>query len=160
MRTYLQQFSDSATGPPIVLSPPKVREVTSWLLRHPDNRSAAQQLRLKQVLTNCAHLAATATHVSTFGEVITTRTGNRLDDWITNVQANDLPHLHSFAMGLRRDRTAARCGPTPRYSSGPVEGSVNRISNDRCTAERTSTYFERGSRSRPDPQTVTANRDH
>jgi transposase len=127
VRTYLQPFRDSVTGPPIVLGPPKVREVTTWLLRHPDNRSTEQQLRLKQVLANCAHLAATAKHVSTFGEMITTRTGNGLDDWITDVQASDLPHLHSFAAGLHRDRIAVRNGLTLRYSSGPVEGNVNRI---------------------------------
>jgi hypothetical protein len=69
VRAYLQQFGNSTTGP-MVLGLPKVRAVTTWLLRHPDIRWAEQHLRLKQVLTNCAHLAATAKLVSTFGERI------------------------------------------------------------------------------------------
>jgi transposase len=40
---------------------------------------------------------------------------------------DDLPELHSFITGLRRDLDAARAGLTLPYSSGPVEGHVNRI---------------------------------
>jgi transposase len=43
------------------------------------------------------------------------------------VQADDLPHLHSFVAGLRRDYDAARAGLTSPHSSGKVEGHVNRI---------------------------------
>ena len=59
--------------------------------------------------------------------MITTCSNNRLDDWITDMQASDLPHLHSFAAGLHRDRIAVHIGLTLHYSSGPVEGHVNRI---------------------------------
>jgi transposase len=53
--------------------------------------------------------------------------GDRLDNWISQVRADDLPHLHSFAAGLQQDRTAVLNGLTLHYSSGPVEGTVNRI---------------------------------
>jgi transposase len=43
------------------------------------------------------------------------------------VQADDLPPLHSFAVGLRRDQDAVVAGLTLRWSSGPVEGHVNRL---------------------------------
>lgn len=127
VRSYLQPFRASPTGPPVRLGPPKVREVTAWLLRHPDSRSTEQQLRLKQVLANCAHLAATARHVSSFGEMIATRNGATLEQWISDVQASELPHLHSFARGLSRDHAAVHNALTMPYSSGPVEGAVNRI---------------------------------
>jgi transposase len=39
----------------------------------------------------------------------------------------DLPKLRSFTAGLRRDLGAVTAGLTMRYSSGPVEGTVNRI---------------------------------
>jgi transposase len=130
VRAYLQPLRAAATGPPTSVPigpPPKVREVTAWLLRHPDNRTDQEHLRLKQVLANCAHLAATAQYVSAFGEMINTRNGTRLDSWINDVQASDQPHLQSFAAGLRRDHAAVRNGLTLPYSSGPVEGTVNRI---------------------------------
>jgi transposase len=53
--------------------------------------------------------------------------GDRLDDWITAVQADDLPGLHSFTTGLRRDHQAVINGLSLPYSSGAVEGNVNRI---------------------------------
>jgi transposase len=55
------------------------------------------------------------------------RHGEHLDDWIAAVQADDLPDLHSFAVGLTRDHAAVLNGLTLPYSSGAVEGQVNRI---------------------------------
>lgn len=43
------------------------------------------------------------------------------------VDADDLPALHSFVRGLRRDFDAVTAGLTLPWSSGPVEGHVNRI---------------------------------
>lgn len=54
------------------------------------------------------------------------RHGRRLDAWMTAVLHEDLPELHSFLTGLRRDQDAVTAGLTLPYSSGP-EGHVNRI---------------------------------
>jgi Transposase len=40
VRAYLQPFRTLATVPPVLLGPPKVRQVTAWMLHHPDNRTA------------------------------------------------------------------------------------------------------------------------
>ncbi|WP_182882062.1 MULTISPECIES: transposase [unclassified Microbispora] len=54
-------------------------------------------------------------------------TGDGLEQWMKRVQADDLPELHSFITGLRRDFDAAKAGLTLPHSSGKVEGNVNRI---------------------------------
>ncbi len=46
---------------------------------------------------------------------------------MTAVVRDDLPELHSFVTGLRRDQDAVTAGLTLLCSSGPVEGHVNRI---------------------------------
>ena len=107
--------------------PPKVRQVTRWILTHPGHLRAAEQLRLKQVLANCPHLDATAAHVAAFAGLLTGLHADRLDDWIAAVEADDLPALHSFTAGLKRDDDAVRNGLRLPYSSGVVEGTVNRI---------------------------------
>jgi hypothetical protein len=43
------------------------------------------------------------------------------------IEADDLPHLHRFVTGLRRDYDAVRNALTLPHSSGAVEGNVNRI---------------------------------
>ena len=53
--------------------------------------------------------------------------GDRLAQWMDDVQADDLPDLHSFVAGVRRDQDAVVAGLTLPWSSGPVEGHVNRL---------------------------------
>ncbi|MFI6743724.1 transposase [Nonomuraea sp. NPDC050451] len=59
--------------------------------------------------------------------MMTHHRGRQLDAWMTAVLADDLPELHSFVAGLRRDQDAVTAGRTLPYSSGPGEGHVNRV---------------------------------
>ena len=43
------------------------------------------------------------------------------------MEGDQLPGLHSFAAGLKRDLDAVVNGLSLPYSSGAVEGAVNRI---------------------------------
>jgi transposase len=126
VRDYLAPFRALGTAPR-ASTVPKVRQITSWLLRRPNDLDPDEQAKLHQVLAACTHLDTTATHVRTFAEMLTGRHGERLDDWMTTVDAADLPHLHRFVRGLRRDYTAVLNGLTLPHSSGAVEGNVNRI---------------------------------
>jgi transposase len=127
VRDYLRPFRRLGVAPPATPAPPKVRDVTSWILRHPDTLDAEDKVRLKQVLARCPHLDAAAGHVTAFAEMLTGRHGERLDAWIAAVDADDQPDLHSFTAGLKRDHAAVTNGLTMPHSSGPVEGNVNRI---------------------------------
>jgi transposase len=62
-----------------------------------------------------------------FAEILTGRHGDRLDDWIAAVEADDQPDLRSFTHGIRRDYHAVKNGLSLRWSSGAVEGNVNRL---------------------------------
>jgi transposase len=123
---YLRPFRHLGP-PPATPPPPKVRDITSWLLRHPDSLDADEQLKRKQVLASCPHLEALAGHVTAFAELLCGRHGERLDAWIAKVEGDELPALRSFAAGLKRDHAAVVNGLTLPHSSGAVEGTVNRI---------------------------------
>ncbi|MBQ9052601.1 transposase [Rhodococcus sp. (in: high G+C Gram-positive bacteria)] len=84
--------------------------ITSWMLRHPDNLTDDEQIRLKQILASCPHLEATARHVKSFAKMLTERTVKQLNSWMSAVVADDLPHLHRFVRGLDTDHTAVRHG--------------------------------------------------
>jgi hypothetical protein len=47
---------------------------------------------------------ALAAHMTSFAEMMTRRSGVQdLEGWLAAVEADDQPHLHSFAAGIRRD---------------------------------------------------------
>ena len=50
-----------------------------------------------------------------------------LPDWLDAVKQDNLPSLHTLAVGIGRDRGAVVAGLTLPWNSGVVEGHVNRI---------------------------------
>ncbi len=128
---YLHRFRDPARAPrsaPPAPDKTTPRRVTSWIMTNPEHLSAGDQVRLKQVLARCPQLEATAGHVASFAAMMGQRTGKeQLPGWLDAVTAEDLPALHSLVAGLRRDLDAVTNGLSLDYSSGQVEGNVNRI---------------------------------
>lgn len=127
VRRYLRPFRQGRPTPPPGPTPPTVREVSGWILRRPDALDDQEQTSLQQMPARCPHLDAAAGHVAAFAEIMSGRHGDQLDGWIGGVAADELPDLHSFTAGLRRDRQAVTNGLSLPYSSGAVEGNVNRI---------------------------------
>jgi hypothetical protein len=68
--SYLAPFRKRAAAPPAVAIVPKVRQVASWMLRHPNDLDDKQQLQLKEARASGPHLDATAAHVSSLLKVI------------------------------------------------------------------------------------------
>ncbi|MEV8038936.1 transposase [Streptomyces sp. NPDC086182] len=115
--------ASSGTAPP----PPTVRQVTGWLTRHPTALSEEDRAGLKNVLARCPELDAAGGHVRDFGEILARRLGATLPNWIGAVEAGQLPSVTDFALHLLRDLDAVTAGLTLEWSSGSVEGAVNRI---------------------------------
>lgn len=107
--------------------PPSVRNVTSWITRHPASLTAEQSEHLKTILIRCPALERTAHHVRAFAELMNQRDGQHLPQWIARVQDDDLPALHTFITGLGQDLDAVVAGLSLPYSSGVVEGHNNRM---------------------------------
>jgi transposase len=55
------------------------------------------------------------------------RRGAQLDQWIADVQTTGPPELRGFSRNLHRDWLAVQAGLTVHWSSGPVEGNINRV---------------------------------
>ena len=55
------------------------------------------------------------------------RRGEHLEAWASPAEASEVSELRSFAKGLRKDWAAVAAGVTLPYSSGTVEGHVNRV---------------------------------
>jgi transposase len=125
---YVRPFRAMTAAPPPGPVTPKARQITRWLLTRPDTLNADEQAQLAGIQDGCPHLNALAAHVRSFAEIMTLRRGQQeLETWLTAVEADDQPELHSFANGIRRDQQAVTNGLTLPYSSGTVEGNINRI---------------------------------
>ena len=128
VRHYVARFRGNVTVPAPVPAPPKVRAVTSWIMTRPDRLADADQASLKAILAACPDLAAVVGSVRAFAEIMNERRGRKLlEPWMTAVTAAGEPALRSFVTGLRADQDAAINGLSLRWSSGAVEGHVNRI---------------------------------
>jgi len=117
IRRHVAPFRQAAAPDPAP-AVPKTRQI-----------KPEEQARLDAIRASCPHIDALAGHVASFAEMMTNRTGDRdLKAWLATVEAGDgQPELRSFATGIRNDQQAVTNGLTLPYSSGKVEGTVNKI---------------------------------
>ncbi len=127
VRRWLEPLRSADVPAPKRSEAPTIRQVVGWLTRHPDDLSSGQELRLKRILADCPELADLRRLISGFAMMMTNLEGHRLPRWIEAVEGSDLPPLHSFARNLYKDFDAVTAGLTLPYSSGMVEGHVNRV---------------------------------
>jgi transposase len=128
VQRYLRRFRDgrghaALPGP----KPPTVREVTSWVMTHPDRLGTDEASRLHQIRDADADLDRLITHVRGWATMMTELRGQDLEQWIVAVEQDTMAPLASFARNLRRDQDAVHAGLTLPHSSGRVEGTVNKI---------------------------------
>lgn len=62
-----------------------------------------------------------------FCAIVRQRQADRFDDWLARAIASGVTPLRRFAMGLRADYEAVKAGLRLPWSTGPVEGHINRL---------------------------------
>jgi transposase len=62
-----------------------------------------------------------------FAELVRQRQPGQLERWLERATASGLQAFQSFANGLRADYEAVKAGVTLSWSTGPVEGQINRL---------------------------------
>jgi len=129
VRRYVAPFRQALAAPEPGPAVPKTRQITRWLLTRPDRLRPEEQEQLGQIKERCPHIQALAGYVTSFAEMMTGRTGSQdLEAWLTAIEADDgQPDLRSLATGIRNDQQAVINGLTLPWSSGKVEGTVNKI---------------------------------
>jgi transposase len=126
IRKFVEHYRSKPDLTP-VRRPPSVRQVTGWICRRPDDLADRDTEQLQAIFERCPELHAADELVRSFADMLTRLRGQRLGAWITAAEAADLPGITKFATGLTADLDAVTAGLTLPFSSGPVEGNVNRI---------------------------------
>ena len=93
----------------------------------PANLKPEDERALDAIRQRSTAIDTLTNHVRDFADMMHKLRGTLLPQWITAASAADLPQLQSFATGLHRDLAAVAAGLTLPWSSGAVEGQVNRV---------------------------------
>ena len=123
LHKYINQGRVEADRP--ALSP---RRLARHLLTHPDHLKDHQRGRIEAARAARHEMTALADLIHTFAALLRPAQDNpeKLNTWITAVQAEDLPHLHAFTRGIDRDRDAVNAALTCPYHNGGTEGVNNK----------------------------------
>jgi len=107
--------------------PPTASQVAHWITFKQEQRLDWQQKYLTQLCDADPQIAQTSELIQSFTTMLRERQGERLDEWLTQVEVQGVSELKSFAQGLKRDYDAVKAGLTLPWSQGPVEGHVHRL---------------------------------
>ena len=115
------------TAVPVPPPPPPAKRVASWILTPPGKLAEDNRAALATITARCEELNTTRGLVREFADMLCHRHGEHLETWASQAEASPVSELRGFAKGLRKDWAAVTAGLTVPYSSGAVEGHVNRI---------------------------------
>jgi transposase len=100
----------------------------SWLvLRRETKRTEAEAPQLAQLRAQQGALTEAIDLAQEFVALVRQRHPEALEAWLKRAMSSTLEALQRFAVGLCEDYEAVKAGVTLPWSSGPVEGQINRL---------------------------------
>lgn len=116
---------------PVVAEPtcqPLTPRRATWLvLRRTEKRPEAEAQQLAQLHAQSAEVAEAIELAQEFAILVRQRQPAQLDPWLQRATTSTQEALRRFATGLRDDYAAVKAGVTLPWSTGPVEGHINRL---------------------------------
>ena len=97
------------------------------MLARPGELRPEAQAQLDQITQMDGTLAQARELTHGFLDLIRHHSGEGLDTWLKDVRASRVREFLIFARSLERDKAAILAGLTLPYSTGPVEGHINRL---------------------------------
>ncbi len=103
------------------------RHVAALFLRRPGDLAAEQRAFLERLQHVDPTAATTYRLAQAFAAMVREREGTRLEAWLREAAACDVPGPRRFAASLHTDLDAVRAGLTMHWSNGMTEGFVNKL---------------------------------
>ncbi len=117
-----QEVPDQLPRPPVL-----ARQAVFLFLRRSLELDAEEQETLVFLRSLHPEVDQAYELVQQFTQMLRTRTGERLDDWLSSVRESHIRELEGFVRSLERDKAAVLAGLTLPQSNGVVEGKVNKL---------------------------------
>ncbi|MBV9689077.1 MAG: ISL3 family transposase [Ktedonobacteraceae bacterium] len=109
---------------PLTLSP----QQATWLFFRRKADLKQEELTQLRVLLQASDRAQTTYHlVEQFLHMVRECAGEQLDAWLQEVKASQLVAFTSFVTSIQQDQDAILAGLTLPWSTGPLEGHINRL---------------------------------
>jgi transposase len=107
---------------------PLTPRTAAWLaLRRPERRDATGAVRLARLRDRDTSLAEAVDLAEEFAGLIRARQPDRLGPWLARARGGGPPAFRGFAKRLGADEAAVRAAVTLPWSTGQVEGQINRL---------------------------------
>jgi transposase len=103
------------------------RRATWLVLRRETKRTEAEAHQLTQLHAQSPAVAEAIDLAQAFATLVRQRQPAQLDPWLQRATASAVDAVRRFATGLYEDYEAVKAGVTLPWSSGPVEGPINRL---------------------------------
>jgi transposase len=103
------------------------RQATRLVLRRPERLDNDEAAQLAQLQAQHPEVAGGIALAQEFTRFVRERQPDQLDSWLARAAESPLVPLQRFAKGLRDDYEAVRAGISLPWSTGPVEGHINRL---------------------------------
>jgi transposase len=108
-------------------APIRSRRLVWWLLREPTKLSEEHKEVLARMEAAAPAFGPLYRLAVDFTQMVRKRLPERLRSWLEAAKASEFAELRSLAAGMERDYTAVEAGLRFSYSTGPVEGNINRL---------------------------------
>ena len=106
---------------------PPAREASFLFILRPTDLEAEEQEMLTRLRLLHPGVDLAYELVQQFAQMLRTRTGGKLDAWLTQVAESHIPELLNFAKGIEQEKQAVVAGLTLPQNNGLVEGKVNKL---------------------------------
>jgi transposase len=103
------------------------RRATWLVLRREEQRTAGETQQLAQLRAQHAEVDEAMTLAQGFATLVRQRQPTQLDPWLKRATTSMSEALRRFAKGLYEDYDAVKAGVALPWSTGPVEGHINRL---------------------------------
>jgi len=103
------------------------RQVAAWLTRATDALTPPQRAYLAALEEVCPAIRTVRPLAQAFARLIRTRDDTGLAAWLAEAEACAVSEVRDFAAGLRRDQAAVQAALDHAWSSGQVEGQINKL---------------------------------
>ena len=107
---------------------PLTPRTAAWLaLRRPERRNTGEAERLARLHGQDTSLAEAVDLAEAFAGLIRARQPERLGPWLARARDGRLAAFRGFAKRLGADEAAVQAAAMHPWSTGPVEGQINRL---------------------------------